>query len=87
MEQLYDDIVFCLTRYGGLQESDAHELLNGSKLFDKAETEAGRIALVHETGYYWAMCLLHGRESRWFDNPTLWPPPKDYYDPDRFLRT
>jgi hypothetical protein len=55
-------------------------LVDESKLCE-AETEAARIVVLHETDYFWAMELLHGRgdpEHYWFNNPDLWPPPENY---------
>ena len=81
LKELYDDIIRCLIRYGHLTRKEAWYQLDKSGLFDNVETEAARAALVHETGYYWAMSMIYARDDpQWFQNPDLWPPPDDYYE-------
>jgi hypothetical protein len=75
-------IVYCLIRYGGLEEEEARRLVDESKLC-QPQTEMDRKMLFHELHYYWAMHLLYGRDdpdNYWFRNSDLWPPPDDYYE-------
>ena len=81
LKELYDDIIWSLNRYGSLSQEEAQHRLEESGLFDNIRMEAGRAALVHETGYYWAMSILYAKnDPQWFQNPELWPPPNDYYE-------
>lgn len=90
LQDYRDGIVYCLVQYGGLEESEAKRLVDESKLCEP-RTKEGVNTLFHETYYFWAMHLLHGRgdpDHYWFHNPDLWPPPEDYYEwlKERFRR-
>jgi len=75
-------IVECLVHYGRLEESAAQHLVDESSLCAPKD-ELGRLYLYHEFAYYWAMMLLHAKSNpEWYLDPTLWPPPEDYYDPE-----
>lgn len=73
------EIVECLIKYGGLDESIATEMVVSSKICE-VTSEMQENLLFHETPYYWAMTLLHSDNRYWYQDSKLWPPPKEYLD-------
>ncbi len=72
-------IIDCLTKYGGLTESSARELLDNSKLLSDVTKDDDM--LFHEYPYFWAMNLLYSKtDPNWFQDPKLWPPPAEYFE-------
>jgi hypothetical protein len=72
-------IIQCLIRYGGLEDAEARRLVDDSKICE-VKNDVDRLTLFHEVAYYWAMWLLHGKDNKdWYLDPTLWPPPEEYY--------
>jgi len=82
LKEFVIDLIACLVKYGGLSEIDARQKLTETNLL-KIEREGQRDALFHEYPYYWAMHLLYSKERpEWYQDPKLWPPPKEYLGPD-----
>lgn len=80
LEKYCKRIVMCLVHYGGLEETEAWQLLNESKICE-VRSEMDRDMLFHELAYYWAMMLLYAeRNPKWYLDSALWPPPEEYYD-------
>ncbi len=76
-EQYHEEIVECLVRYGHTSEDEAEALLERWGLLANVKEDS---VVFHESPYFWAMDILYGAESRWFDDPRLWPLPQDYID-------
>lgn len=85
LQEHYEGVVWCLMRYGGLDEAAARLRIEESGLYAHTETEFSRGVLLHDTSYFWAMGLLHGRTNPywWKDFPEPWPPPEEYYEWER----
>ena|SRR5690554_905036 len=62
-------VVFCLKRYVGINESEAFVKMVADKHF-KYLVETHPDAIERETGYYWAMYLVHGPQW-WNKDPNL----------------
>lgn len=73
------EIIDCLVKYGGLDEPVAREMVLSSKVCE-VHTEMQENLLFHETSYYWAMTLLYQDNPDWYQDPKLWPPPKEFLD-------
>jgi len=80
LQSFYNDVLYCLVKYGGLTRELAGKIVADSKLFE-FDSPNEREMLFHELPYYWAMQLLYGKEfPEWHEDPELWPPPQDYLD-------
>jgi hypothetical protein len=75
-----EQIVRCVSVYGGMDELTARKIVGDSKICE-VKDELDMNLLFHELPYYWAMVLLNPDNDRWYKDPNLWPPPheEDWY--------
>ena len=80
LQRFVDDVIYCLKKYGKLNQVEAQKLARESRLFE-VEDDMDRGLLFHDEPYYWAMELLYGKTNPlWYKIPGFWPPPKDAYN-------
>lgn len=80
LQAYYNDVIWCLVHYGGLEETVARQLVDESHLLE-VKDEMDRALLFHELPYYWAISILYMRKNpEWHKDPTLWPPPDEAWD-------
>ena len=78
LQEYYEQIVQCLVVYGHLNEEDARQRIDSSRIFNFDQSDPDEVDLfTHEVPYYYAMSLLHGNRD-WIYDRKLWPPPRDY---------
>lgn len=76
IDEYREEVIVCLIVYGKLDDTQARLLVSESGYFESGIPDTD--ILFHEPPYYWAMHLFYGKKSRWYLDPTLWPPPEDY---------
>ncbi len=78
LEAFCEEIVRSLMKYGQFDEVTARKMLEDSGLcaLENNRSVTERALFFHEVPYYWAMNLIH-KDSEWWQNPELWPPPED----------
>lgn len=83
-----EKVVWCLMRFGGLDEAEARRRLHERGICDPKthEDPLDRGVIMEEWAYYWAMEILHAeRDPQWFNDRelALWPPPAEYFEEGR----
>lgn len=72
------EIAYCLQTYGGLSRHEAKKSILSSHLVAILEDDPRW--LWREPAYYWAMAILHGFDSNWWQDEELWKQHNNYVE-------